>query len=154
MNTKTIFIFLFCSLLLGCTIPCEIFFRNLSNETVRLDGKLNDRWYFDKLPNKVDFYDTTQNSKHIYGKWKFQKLITWTDSTNFHIDIPPYCIIDVGDISNGLTLGAKSPDVFLVTSSSIKTDTLTTGDYPSLTTKFHVKRAFFSKPIYYYDSKQ
>lgn len=134
-------------------MPCDVFFRNLSNESVRLNGKLVDRWYFDKLPNKVDFYDTAQNSKQVYGNWKYQKLITWTDSTNFHIDIPPFCIIDVSDVSNGITLGTKSPDVLLVVSSSTKADTLTTGDYPSLAAKFQLKRAFFSKPVYYYSTK-
>jgi hypothetical protein len=154
MKTKNIFIILICTLFLGCTIPCDVFFRNLSNETVLLKGKLVDRWYFDKLPNKVDFYDTAQKLRQICGGWKYQKLITWTDSTNFHIDIPPYSIIDLGDVSRGLTLGARSPDVLLIVSSSIKADTLTTGDYPSLAAKFQVKRAFFSNPVYYFDKKQ
>ena len=154
MKIKSTFIIIICSFFLGCTIPCDIFLKNLSNETVRLDGKLLNRWYFDKLPNTVDFYDTAQNPKQVFGKWKYQKLITWVDSTNFHIEIPPYCIIDLADVSNGLTLGAKSPDVFLVVSSRTKVDTLTTGDYPSLAAKFQVKRAFFSNPIYHYDIKQ
>ena len=154
MKIKAISFFLLCSFFFGCTIPCDVFFRNLSSETVRLNGKLVDRWHFDKLPNKVDCYDTAQRARHVYGEWKYQKLITWSDSTSFQIDIPPFCVIDVGDVSNGLTLGARSPDVFLVVSSSSKIDTLTTGDYQSLAAKFQVKKSFFSKPIYYYDVRQ
>jgi hypothetical protein len=153
MKTKFYFSIFIFTLFTGCTIPCDVFFRNLSNETIELKGKLIDRRYFDKLPNKVNFYDTAQNSKQIYGKWKYQQLITWIDSVNFHIDIPPFSIINVGDVSNGLTLGAKSPDVLLIVFSNTKADTLTTGDYPSLAAKFQAKRKIFSKPVYYYDAK-
>lgn len=132
MKVKTFLTIFICALFSGCTIPCDIFFRNLSNETVLLKGRLVDRWYFDKLPNKVNFYDTAQTSRKIYGEWKYQKLITWTDSVNFQINIPAYNIVDLSDVSRGLTLGAKSPDVLLIVSSNTKIDTLTNGDYRSL----------------------
>ena len=154
MKVKLFLTFFICALFLGCTIPCDIFFRNLSNETVLLKGRLVARWRFDKLPNKVNFYDTAQTSRKIYGGWKYQKLITWTDSVNFQINIPAYSIVDLSDVSRGLTLGAKSPDVLLIISSNTKIDTLTNGDYTSLKEKFHVKGSFLSTPIYYYDQKQ
>ena len=153
MKVKLILTCFICALLPACTIPCDIFFRNLSSGAVLLRGKLVDRWRFDKLPHKVNFYDTAQSSGKIYGEWKYQKLITWTDSVNFEVTIPAYSVIDLSDVSRGLTLGAKSPDVLLTISSDTKTDTLTTGDYLSLAAKFHVKRSFISTPVYYYDQQ-
>ena len=153
MKPSIIYTFIFCILLSGCTIPCEIFFRNLTNEPVVLNGKLVNRRYFDKLPNTVNFYDTAQKAKDIYGTWQYQRLVTWTDSVHFHIDIPAHMVIDVSDVSNGLTLGSKLPDVLLVVTSGGKADTITTGDYPSVAAKFKEKRSVFSKPVYYYDWK-
>jgi hypothetical protein len=153
MKIRIAFIFFICVQFIGCTIPCDIFFRNLSDEEVQLKGKLVDRKYFDKLPNRVNFYDTAHKSKQIYGELKFRKLITWIDSNRFHIDIPPHCVVDLSDVSNGLTLGTTSPNVLLIISRSTKVDTLTTGDYSSVVAKFRVKSAFLSKPIYYYDIK-
>ena len=154
MKAKVFFTFFICALFSGCTIPCDFFFRNLSNETALLKGRLVDRWRFDKLTNKVNFYETAQTSRKIYGEWKYQKLVIWTDSVSFEIDIPAYNIIDFSDVSRGLTLGAKSPDVLLIISSNTKIDTLSTGDYISLKEKFHVKGCFFSTPVYYYDQRQ
>ena len=154
MKAKTIIVtFIISTLFTGCTIPCSVFFRNLSNKTVGLKGKLVDRLYFDKLPNKVNFYDTAQNPKGIYGKWKYQQLVTWIDSTSFDINIPPFSVINLADVSMGLTLGSRSPNVLLIVFSGTKADTLTTGDYLSLKAKFREKYAVFSKPIYYYDTR-
>jgi hypothetical protein len=137
----------------GCTIPCEIYFRNFSNETIKLQATLLDRNNFDKLPNRVSFYDSAKNKNHIYGDWKYQKLVTWIDSTTFFIEIPSKTIIDVKDISNGLTLGTMSPDIILIAVKSNGTDTITTGDYHSIADKFQQKKFLFAKPIYYYDLK-
>ncbi len=154
MKVKTIIAtFIISTLFTGCTIPCNVFFRNLSNKTVGLKGKLVDRRYFDKLPNKVNFYDTAQNPKDIYGKWKYQQLVTWTDSTSFNIGIPSFSVINLADISLGLPLGTTSPNVLLIVFSGTKADTLTTGDYLSLQAKFRKKYAVFSKPLYCYDTK-
>jgi len=154
MKAKTIIAtFIICTFLTGCTIPCNVFFRNLSNKIVGLKGKLVDRQYFDKLPNKVNFYDTAQNPKGMHGKWEYQQLVTWIDSTNFDIDIPPFSVINLADVSMGLTLGTTSPNVLLIVVSGTKADTLTTGDYLSLKAKFKEKYAAFSKPVYYYDIK-
>jgi len=46
-------------LLSGCIIPGDVFFRNFSNRTVRLQATLEDHRRFEKLPNKVNFYDTS-----------------------------------------------------------------------------------------------
>lgn len=86
--------FIISTLFTGCTIPCSVFFRNLSNKTVGLKGKLVDRLYFDKLPNKVNFYDTVLNPKVMDGKWKYQQLVTWIDSTSFDINIPSFPVIN------------------------------------------------------------
>ncbi|MBC7421912.1 MAG: hypothetical protein H7334_00495 [Ferruginibacter sp.] len=154
MKAKTIIAtFIICTVFTGCTIPCNVFFRNLSSKTVGLKGKLVDRQYFDKLPNKVNFYDTAQNLKDMHGKWKYQQLVTWVDSTSFDINIPPFSVINLADVSMGLTLGTTSPNVLLMVFSGTKADTLTTGDYLSLKAKFREKNAVFSKPIYYYDTK-
>lgn len=137
----------------GCTIPCEIYFRNFSKETIKLQATLLNRNNFDKLPNKVSFYDSAKNKRRIYGDWKYQKLVTWIDSTTFFIDIPSKTIIDVGDISNGLILGTISPGVILIAFKTRGNDTITTGDYHSVAIKFQQKRSLFAKPIYYYDLK-
>lgn len=140
-------------ILTGCTIPCGIYFRNLTGSVVRLQATLLDRCYFDKLPNAVNFYDTAQKSKTIIGNWKYQRLVTWVDSTGFFIDVPPKTSIDVADISNGLTLGTHSPMILLLAVRENKIDTVTTGYYTSVADKFKVKGGAFSKPVYYYDLK-
>ncbi|MFT3681440.1 MAG: hypothetical protein QM791_14300 [Ferruginibacter sp.] len=150
----TLFFILFTSTLFcGCVIPCNIFFRNFSDETVRLSGKISDRRRFDKLPNKVNFYAAAEKEKEMYGNWTSEHLINWFDSTSFYIDVPAKTVINIGDISNGLTLGTRSPDVLLIAVGNNKTDTVTTGDYPSVAAKFKATRPLFAKPDYYYDFK-
>lgn len=118
-----------------------------------MQATLVKRDYFYRLPNTVNFYDTALKKKAIYGQWKYQKLVTWTDSTHFFIDVPSNTIIDVANISNGLTLGSISPDIILVVTQTNNSDTLTTGDYPSVAAKFQQKNSIFGKPIYYYTLK-
>src|SRR4051812_45575951 len=100
--------------LVGCTIPAEIFFRNFSNRKVRLQATLVDRFRFDKLPNKVNFYDTATKSRQYAGDWQSSRLVTWLDTATFYIDVPPFTILNLADISRGLVLGARQPDVVLL----------------------------------------
>jgi len=102
--------------------PTNLYFRNLSDQPVRLIGRLVDKNRFEKLPNKVDFYDMPTSKKEMHGERKYRQFVTWTDSTGFFIDVPANIVIDVADISRGLRLG-KVPDVMLVTTTTIKTDT-------------------------------
>jgi len=146
------FILLISILFAGCTIPAKVFFRNFSNQKVRLQATLVDRRFFDKLPNKVDFYDTATRKKQYVGEWRATDLVTWTNTTTFYIDVPPFTVVDVDDVSRGLVLGARSPDVQLVMFSENKIDTLTDGDYISLAAKFKTTGwGMFKTPIYYYD---
>ena len=153
MKALPVFVFVACLALAGCTIPCEIYFRNLTTDNVRLRATLINRQYFKKLPNQVNFYETTENKKEIIGKWKYESLVTWVDATTFFIDVPPKMAIDVADISNGLVLGTKSPDVLLLALRPNSIDTLTTGDYMSVANKFKSEHRFLANPLYYYDLK-
>jgi hypothetical protein len=137
----------------GCTIPATVLFRNYSNERVRLKARLIDRRRFDKLPNKVDFYDTTTKGRQYYGDWRSNGLVTWVDTTTFYIDIPAFTVVNVADISRRLVLGAGQPDVLLLMIANNKVDTLTTGDYFSLVEKFQsTGYGLFRNPVYYYDN--
>lgn len=137
----------------GCTIPAEIFFRNFSGEKVRLQASLVDRRWFDKLPNKLNFYNLSSKKRQFYGEWRANAFVTWVDSSTFYIDIPAFTVIDIADVSNGLTLGAKQPDIVLTMSSGNKTDTLTTGDYSSIVENFKsTGYGLFKPPVYYYDN--
>lgn len=139
-------------ILSGCTIPATVLFRNYSNNSVRLQATLIDRSYFEKLPNKVDFYDTSKKKKQFYGEWQKSKLVTWADTTTFYIDVPAFTVVDIADVSDGLTLGARQPNVLLLLVANNKVDTLTTGDYTSLVKKFKSNRLpLFKNPVYYYD---
>ena len=145
----TLLAFLFLS---GCSIPATVLVRNFSEEQVRLQATLADRRDFKKLPNQVDFYDTATRKRQYCGDWKGSRLITWVDSTTFYVDVPAFTVIDVADISKGLVLGARQPDVLLQLIADNKTDTLTAGDYLSLAKKFQSSGAgLFRNPVYYYD---
>ncbi len=136
----------------GCTIPAEVFFRNYSNQKVRLQASLIDRSRFNKLPNKVTFYDTSTRKRQYYGHWWANGLVTWVDTATFYVDVPAYTVINIADVSNGLTLGSRQPEVLLLLIADNKTDTLTTGNYPSLVEKFKSKGYNpFGTAIYYYD---
>jgi hypothetical protein len=136
----------------GCIIPAKVFFRNFSNQKVRLQASLNDRRRFNKLPNRVTFYDTSTRKRQYYGNWRENGLVTWVDTATFYVDIPAYTVINIADISNGLTLGSKQPDVLLLLISDHKIDTLTKGDFPSLADKFKTKGYNpLGTAIYYYD---
>lgn len=138
--------------LAGCQIPAEVYFRNFSNQTVRLRASLIDRHRFNKLPNKVTFYDTSTRKHQYYGDWQKNGLVTWVDTATFYVDVPAYTVINIADVSNGLTLGSREPDVLLLLIADNKTDTLTTGSYPSLAHKF-IQKGY--NPLgtvkYYYD---
>ncbi|MEJ8818574.1 hypothetical protein [Lacibacter sp. H407] len=139
-------------LLSGCIIPAEVFFRNFSNQTVRLHATLADRRLFKKLPNKVSFYDTSTTKRQFYGDWRTNAFVTWVDTTNFYIDIPASTVVNIADVSNGLALGSNQPDVLLLAITDNKIDTLTTGDYSSLAGKFKSNRYHpLGTAIYYYD---
>jgi len=139
-------------LVAGCTIPAEVFFRNYSGKKVRLQASLIDRSRFNKLPNKVTFYDTSTRKHQYYGNWRENVLVRWVDTATFYIDVPGHTVINIADVSNGLTLGSKQPEVLLLLISDDKTDTLMKGDYLSLTHKFKTKGYNpFSTAIYYYD---
>jgi hypothetical protein len=136
----------------GCTIPAEVFFRNFSNDTVRLRATLANRRFFDKLPNKVQLYDTAAKRREFYGTWKYNELVTWVDTSTFCIDIPAFTVINVADISRGLVLGAREPNVLLVMIKAGKADTIMKGDYLSLANAFKsTGYGLFKKPVYYYD---
>jgi hypothetical protein len=138
--------------LAGCTIPGKIFFRNYSKENVRLQATLVERRYFDKLPNKVNFYDTATKRKEYCGNWKYSGLVTWVDTTTFYINVPPFTVVDIADISRGLVLGARQPDIILLTIIDKKVDTLMTGEYFSFAKKFLYRGyGLIRPPIYYYD---
>jgi len=138
--------------LFGCTIPATVLVRNYSNNKVRLQATLVDRSRFDKLPNKVDFYDTSTKKRQFYGDWRSSGLVTWVDTATFYIDVPAFTIVDVEDVSRGLVLGARKPDVLLLMITENKVDTLTKGDYPSLAKKFQTTGyGAFRNPLYYYD---
>ena len=136
----------------GCTIPATVLFRNYSKNKIRLQATLTDRRRFDKLPNKVDFYATSTKKRQFYAGWRSSGLVTWVDTTTFYIDVPAFTIIDVADVSRGLVLGARKPDVLLLMITENKVDTLTEGDYPSLVKKFQsTGYGLFRNPVYYYD---
>ncbi len=138
--------------LAGCTIPAKIFFQNLSSEKVRLQCTLVDRRQFDKLPNKVDFFETTTMKKQTLGVWKARGFVAWLDTTTFYIDVPAHTGVDVADISRGLVVGARHPSVLLLLIAQGKIDTLTTGDYSSLAAKFKATGyGVFRSPVYYYN---
>lgn len=146
------FILLIALLFAGCEIPAEVYFRNFSGQTVRLQASLIDRSRFNKLPNRVTFYDTSTRKRQYYGNWRRNGLVTWVDTATFYVDVPAYTIINIADVSNGLTLGSKEPEVLLLLISDHKTDTLMKGDYSSLARKFKEKGY---NPLgtvkYYYD---
>lgn len=135
----------------GCTIPCGIYFRNFTDQIVRLEAGLLKRSYFKKLPNTVDFYDLPVKQKEIDGVWRSQALVTWTDSVHFYIDLPAKTMINLADISNGLTLGSKSPDIILMATHDHQIDTVLTSAFPFSKTGFQLQRKLFSNPVYYYD---
>jgi hypothetical protein len=136
----------------GCTIPATVLFRSYSNGTVRLQATLVDRRRFEKLPNKVDFYDTSTKKPQFFGVWQASSLVTWVDTTTFYVDVPPFTVVDVADVSRGLVLGAGTPDVLLLMMKDKKVDTLTTGDYSFLAEKFQsTGYGLFRNPVYYYD---
>lgn len=128
-----------------------MFFRNLSAETVRLNATILNRKQFKKLPNTVKFYTIADKPDDI--TWQSNALVSWTDSTDFYIDIPAKTVIDVSDISNGLILGSRTPDVLLIAAGKNYTDTVTRGDYLSLAAKFTYKKRFLTRPVYFYDWK-
>lgn len=139
--------------LAGCTIPAEVYFRNYSDKKTRLQASLVDRRLFDKLPNRITFYDTATKKHDLYGKWRLSTLVTWVDSTRFYVDIPAFTVINIEDISRGLTLGAKEPDIILTMTTDNKTDTLMTGEYFSIVKKFKERGyGIFRPAIYYYDN--
>lgn len=146
------FILLFAFFFAGCTIPGEIFFRNFSAKKVRLQATLTDRSRFSKLPNKVTFYDTATRQRQYYGNWQSNGLVTWVDTATFYVDVPAHTVINLADLSNGLILGSRAPEVLLLLIADSKTDTLMTGDYLSLANKFKSKGY---NPLgtvkYYYD---
>lgn len=149
MRTLTILVFIF---LTGCTIPATVLLRNYSNGKVRLLAKIPDRSRFDKLPNKVNFYDTASRKKEYHGAWRESSSVTYIDSVTFQIDIPAFTVIDLADVSRGLILGSRSPDVLLLAYRSDHVDTLTTGSYFSIAEKFRTTGySVFKKPVYYYD---
>ena len=134
----------------GCTIPAHMYFRNYSGKTVQLKSTLIDRKYFSKLPNKVNFYDTSTREKEYYGEWRYNGLVTWVDSTTLNVNVPPYTVIDLADVSNGLTLGARQPDVLLVLIADHKVDTLIVNDFFSVEKKFKsVPYGIFRDQVYY-----
>ncbi len=136
----------------GCIIPADVFFRNFSGQQVRLQATLIDRRWFDKLPNKVSFYDTSKRKRQYYGDWRTTSFITWTDTTTFYIDVPAFTVINVADISNGFSLGGRKPDVVLTMIADNKTDTLTNRDYMSFYDKFKTKGYNpFGTANFYYD---
>ena len=139
-------------LFFGCTIPAHMYFRNYSNKIVQLRATLIDRNYFEKLPNRVEFYDTATTEKDYYGKWRYRGLVSWIDSSTLYVNVPPYTDIDLADVSNGLTLGARQPDVILLLQSDNKTDTLLTDEFHSVFKKFKfVPYGIFRDPVFYYD---
>ena len=136
----------------GCVIPAEMFFRNKSDSVVRLTGKLIDRRYFDRLPNKVSFYDLPEKEKQIYGEWRETKFVTWLDTTNFFIDVPIKTIIDLEDVTDNFSLGLAFPRVIVIATTKDKTDTLARGDYSDIfSSKFKEKRRFLGTSTFYYD---
>jgi hypothetical protein len=137
--------------IVGCTKPCELYLRNFTNYSVKLQGKINNRRDHYKLPNSVYFYKTPITDKQMHGEWQSTELITWIDSINFFINIPAQSVIDLKDVSRGLVLGAVSPGVFITISYPAHLDTLMTGDYRSLKDKFRSQSSFLSDPIFYYD---
>ena len=138
----------------GCTIPAEILFRNYSNRKVMLDVSLADRKFFDRLPNKVNFYDTSASKHQFSGGWRASTFVTWVDSITFYLEVPPFTVVDVADISNGLTLGTKQPDVMLIMTTDHRADTLITGSYVSVAKKFKsTGYGLFKSPVYYYDNR-
>ena len=137
---------------MGCEIPAEVYFRNYSNKKVRLRASLVDRYRFKKLPNKVNFYDTSLKKRQYYGGWRQNALVTWVDTTTFYVDVPAHTVINIADVSNGLTLGSREPEVLLLMIADNKIDTLTDGNYPSLARKFKSSRYNpLTTAIYYYD---
>jgi hypothetical protein len=145
----TILLLIFLS---GCTIPATVLFRNFSDKMVTLQATLTDRRLFDKLPNKVSYYDTATKKRQLYGEWQASSLVTWVDTTTFYIDVPAFTVVNVADISGGLVLGTGGIDVQLLMLTDKKVDTLTTGDYHSLSKKFKsTGYGLFRNPVYYYD---
>ena len=140
------------SLLSGCVIPAELFFRNKTGSVVKLHGQIMDRRYFDRLPNKATFYHFPEKEKDIYGEWKETNFITWVDTSNFFIDVPAKTIINLEDITDKFSLGLSFPKVLLIATTSNRTDTISKGYYADpVTTNFKVKRRFLGTYTYYYD---
>jgi hypothetical protein len=121
------------------------------NAPVRLQVKINDRFSHHKVPNRVSFYDIPLSGGGMHGAWRTQALVEWIDSTSFLIDIPGQTVINLKDVSRGLTKGTVSPGVFATVAYQGRVDTVMTGDYQSVTDRFKFKPAVFSEPIYYYD---
>ena len=65
--------------------------------------------------------------------------------------MPSNTAIDVSDISDGVTLGTKSPDILLAAIQKNKIDTVTTGNYISVADKFKSEKKLLSRPIYFFD---
>jgi|SRR6185437_8300923 len=130
------YILLTAFLFAGCTIPAEMFFRNFSPKKVRLQATLIDRSRFNKLPNQVTFYDTSTRKHQYYGKWQSNGLVTWVDTTTFYVDVPAYTVINLADVSNGMILGARQPEVVLLLITDSKTDTVMRDGFVSLAKHF------------------
>jgi hypothetical protein len=119
---------------------------------VTLRVSVLDRRQFKKLPNLVNFYDTAIKKADFYGKWKGQGLVTWIDTTTFRLDLPPFTVIDVGEISNGLLLGGKEPGILLLMTRHHEVDTLMTGDPAVLRRTFQwTPYNYFKTSKVYYD---
>ena len=137
----------------GCIVPAKIYFRNKSSFTVRLKGKIAEKEDFNRLPNKVDFYTLPQKEKGDYGVWKQTTFLTWVDTANFFIDIPPNTVVDIEDVSDSYSLGLPFPRVVLIVTTENNTDILSNGSAEFLYSKFVETRKFLSGFTYYYDVK-
>lgn len=152
MKFKLLSLFFIIQLFTGCQIPCEVYFRNFSGKTVRLEVKLADKTFFSRLPNKYSLYKLPKRDKQIYGDWVSNGFVTWTDTVSFYLDIPAQTILDIKDVSNGFGFGGSNPDIFLMLVADGKRDTIMNEYFPYVEAGFKLRRVFW-RYDYYYDYK-
>ena len=146
------FYFFVLFLLSGCVIPVDMFFRNRSDTVVRIKGKLLTRKYFDRLPNRVSFYNFPSTKRNVCGVWQQDQLIQWIDTTEFFLDVPPNTIVDLENVTDRFALGLSFPKIILTAVTKDKIDTISKGYYDvPVTTKFKVQRRFLGTYTLYYD---
>lgn len=87
------------------------------------------------------------------GWWKKEKLVTWVDTANFYIDIPPYSVISLDEMDKHPGLYGQITGLILTINHDNKIDTVSYGAFGKVSTIMNERLKFGPHVIYWADFK-